>query len=320
MQQENRIKNMFYALFGGTFFLLLVLIGGYFIPTGFGYRKLQTDIKVQEDRIQASTPVADRLGKAQEAKVKAEIDQEAANAQLGYFQTRYFSLNIGNIAPDTSNPNLAYQPLYTAFNKWLSVYRGGDSRVGTGSYGRELQDELDNAVRISGVSYSAAAASTSAGAAGGSAGGRSSTSGSLSTTGTQGGQTAVARPAIAIPAELAPKNPEDVPGLIPNNGLLTPVARIDTLAVRGDLGSILRFFQIITSSRSNILKTVSPVKLDGSSPNLVATFSLSPYLIIRGASAPITATYGAAAGASTGTAGTAGTAIASSTGGNGVTP
>lgn len=100
-----------------------------------------------------------------------------------------------------------------------------------------------------------------------------------------------------------PKNPEEVQPSIPANGLLKPTADID-MTIQGDLPSILRFFETITSDQSSLLKVISNVRLEGASPRIKASFRVTPYLIARGpavslggaapaAAAPVAAPTGA---------------------------
>ena len=83
-----------------------------------------------------------------------------------------------------------------------------------------------------------------------------------------------------IKVEAPPQNPEDV--VAPPSGLLKPQTAPLTVSVSGTFGSILNFFQII--NRSEILMVIGNVKMEGVSPSIVATFTITPYLLVSGPS------------------------------------
>lgn len=99
-----------------------------------------------------------------------------------------------------------------------------------------------------------------------------------------------------------PQMPEEVKGKIPANGFLKPLSATNNgeldITVTGAFPNIVRFLERL--NRSSILMVVGNIKLEGYSPNLKATFKLTPYLVAGGKGAPLTATAGAAAGAQTG--------------------
>ena len=108
----------------------------------------------------------------------------------------------------------------------------------------------------------------------------------------------------SIKVDAPPQNPEDVKA--PDSGFLKPETDALDVTVTGTLDDILRFFQII--NRSEILMVVGNVKLEGLSPSIKASFTLTPYLLVTGNSAKQKEIPGLAGGASTtGAAGAAGT-------------
>ena len=86
-----------------------------------------------------------------------------------------------------------------------------------------------------------------------------------------------------IKVDAPPQNPEDI--ISPNSGFLKPQNEPLGVTVTGTLPSILNFFQII--NRSEILMTVGTVKIEGVSPNITASFNITPYLLVSGPSAKV---------------------------------
>ncbi len=91
-----------------------------------------------------------------------------------------------------------------------------------------------------------------------------------------------------IKVDAPPQNPEDV--VNPPSGLLKPQSAPLAVSVTGTFGSILNFFQII--NRSEILMVIGNVKMAGASPNIEATFTITPYLLVSGPSAQAAAIPG----------------------------
>ena len=91
-----------------------------------------------------------------------------------------------------------------------------------------------------------------------------------------------------IKVSAPPQNPEDV--VNPPSGLLKPQDAPLAVSVTGTFGSILNFFQII--NRSEILMVIGNVKMAGTSPNITATFTITPYLLVSGPSAQASAIPG----------------------------
>ena len=97
-----------------------------------------------------------------------------------------------------------------------------------------------------------------------------------------------------IKVDAPPQNPEEI--VAPPSGFLKPEAAPLAVEITGTFDSIVRFFQII--NRSEILMVVGNVKLEGTSPEIKATFTLTQYLLVSGPSAtvaPIAGASGAAA-------------------------
>lgn len=101
-----------------------------------------------------------------------------------------------------------------------------------------------------------------------------------------------------------PQKPEDVKA--PNNGLLKPLSAtnggvvnvtITTDPNTGSFGNILRFLELV--NHSEILMVVGNIKLEGYSPQLKATFPLTPYLIAAGPGIKLTAASALPGGGST---------------------
>ena len=81
-----------------------------------------------------------------------------------------------------------------------------------------------------------------------------------------------------IKVQAPPQNPEDVTA--PASGLLKPSNEILGVTVTGTFGSILQFFQII--NKSEILMVIGNVKMEGTSPAIKTTFTITPYLVVSG--------------------------------------
>lgn len=85
----------------------------------------------------------------------------------------------------------------------------------------------------------------------------------------------------SLKVDAPPQVPENV--VAPPSGFLKPVTGGNmTVDVTGDLGSILRFLERV--NRSPILMTVGAIKLEGASPTIRATFTITPYLVATGPS------------------------------------
>ena len=91
-----------------------------------------------------------------------------------------------------------------------------------------------------------------------------------------------------IKVQPPPQNPEDV--VAPPSGLLKPETEALAVTVTGTFGSILQFFQII--NKSEILMVIGNVKMEGTSPAIKATFTVTPYLLVSGKSAQVAAIPG----------------------------
>jgi hypothetical protein len=96
----------------------------------------------------------------------------------------------------------------------------------------------------------------------------------------------------SLKVDAPPQVPENV--VAPPSGFLKPVTGGSlTVTVAGDLGSILRFLERV--NRSPILMTVGAIKLEGASPAIKATFTITPYLVGTGPSIQLPAAAPAAA-------------------------
>ena len=93
-----------------------------------------------------------------------------------------------------------------------------------------------------------------------------------------------------IKVDAPPQNPEDVTS--PPSGFLKPQTAPLDVSITGTFDALLRFFQII--NHSEILMVVGNVKLEGVSPEIKATFTITPYLMASGPSATVAAIAGAA--------------------------
>jgi hypothetical protein len=83
-----------------------------------------------------------------------------------------------------------------------------------------------------------------------------------------------------------PQNPEDL--VSPPSGYLKPVTTGSIeVTVEGNLPAVLRFFERV--NKSPILMLVGNVKLEGVSPNIKATTTITPYLVAAGPSAQLAA-------------------------------
>lgn len=93
-----------------------------------------------------------------------------------------------------------------------------------------------------------------------------------------------------IKVDAPPQVPENV--VSPPSGFFKPQTAPLAVSITGTFDSLLRFFQII--NRSEILMVVGNVKLEGASPAIKATFTITPYLLASGTSAQQSAIGGAA--------------------------
>jgi len=107
--------------------------------------------------------------------------------------------------------------------------------------------------------------------------------------------TAADETGVVIASKLSVQAPPQMPELVtsPPSGYLKPLATGSIeISVTGPLPNILRFFERV--NRSQILMTVGNVKLEGTSPTIKATTTLTPYLVASGPSALLTAPAAAA--------------------------
>lgn len=97
-----------------------------------------------------------------------------------------------------------------------------------------------------------------------------------------------------IEVDAPPQMPENVTA--PPSGFLKPTAGAGggalNVVVTGDMDSILRFLDRV--NRSPILMTVGAIKLEGASPEIKATFTVTPYLVAKGPAVKLTAPPAAA--------------------------
>jgi hypothetical protein len=77
-----------------------------------------------------------------------------------------------------------------------------------------------------------------------------------------------------------PKAPEEV--VPPPNGFFKPTGGALGLDVTGTLSAIMAFLRRLNSMSSDILLVVGNIKLEGTSPQIKATFSVTPYLLATG--------------------------------------
>ena len=114
----------------------------------------------------------------------------------------------------------------------------------------------------------------------------------------------------SVKVDPPPQLPEQVAA--PPNGLMKPVTGgILSVDITGTLPELYRFFERI--NQSAILMTLGTIKLSGSSPDIRASFTITPYLLAVGPSVTLPAAPTAvteAAGAVAGAAGAAGAAVA----------
>ncbi|MBV9867733.1 MAG: hypothetical protein JO316_20470 [Abitibacteriaceae bacterium] len=97
----------------------------------------------------------------------------------------------------------------------------------------------------------------------------------------------------AIKISPPPKVPEELPPTPP--GFLTPIDSAgNNLAVTivGTYPSIIDFFNRINTS--SILMAISPVKLEGASPGIKVTFTVTPFLVQTGSAVKVSPSGGAA--------------------------
>jgi hypothetical protein len=108
-----------------------------------------------------------------------------------------------------------------------------------------------------------------------------------------------------------PRGPEEL--TIPANGFLKPTGDAPlAMEISGSLDQILDFFRKI--HQGEILKTVGKsLKLEGSSPNVRASFTIQPYLVAKGRYVKVSAAAAPAAAAATGAAGTVAAAASAAT-------
>ncbi|PQV64907.1 hypothetical protein B1R32_103174 [Abditibacterium utsteinense] len=103
----------------------------------------------------------------------------------------------------------------------------------------------------------------------------------------------------SLKVDAPPQVPENI--IAPPSGFLKPVmGGVLTVDVTGTLPDILRFLE--RANRSPILMTVGAIKLEGASPLIKASFTLTPYLVATGPSIELPAV--APAEGSTGLSGT----------------
>ena len=107
---------------------------------------------------------------------------------------------------------------------------------------------------------------------------------------------------VTIDTKIAVNAPPQVPEQVvsPPSGFLKPLTSGSiAITAKGTLPNILLFMERVT--RAEILMSVGTVKLDGISPDITASFTLTPYLVASGPSALLPPAAAPAAPAAEGT-------------------
>lgn len=115
--------------------------------------------------------------------------------------------------------------------------------------------------------------------------------------------TAAQQTGVQLKSEIKVGAPPAAPELVvpPANGLFRPTGEPLKVSVAGPLPSIIRFLDRVNDS-SILFLVGRDLKLEGESPNITATVSITPYLLAAGVGAPIgTSVAAAGAGAAAGT-------------------
>jgi hypothetical protein len=95
---------------------------------------------------------------------------------------------------------------------------------------------------------------------------------------------------VTIDTKIAVNAPPQVPGDVvsPPSGFLKPLQSGEmAVTAKGTLPNILAFMERV--NRAETLISVGNVKLEGTSPDITATFPLTPYLVASGPSAQLPA-------------------------------
>lgn len=235
---EDKLKRWIYATFGITFVLLVAIIVVWKLKFYDDVNaQLETTNKSYGDAQTKGATLDKELLAAAIARQKLDLAQD----ELGYFRTRFRSLNFDLTDDGRRNATwVGYMNEYFA------------------DYGLALRRELVQSADATNVTLD-----------------------------------------TKLQVDTPPQIPEQVTA--PNSGFLKPaVGGALTVTVIGDLPSILRFFERV--NRSAILMTVGSVKLEGTSPFIKATFTVTPYLVASGPSIQLQAAPGAATPAASGDA------------------
>jgi hypothetical protein len=210
---------------------------------------------------------ADQLPQALLAQRKAEDKQEYAKGQLAFFRQRYRSLRFDALTPE----QLATATLSEADKVNLQPLLNTNRKVAWQRWMNEYASGYGIALRRELIRIANATRVT------------------LKT---------------GITVGDPPKAPEEANP--PANGLFRPTGASLPITVTGSLADIVRFFDQVNQQSSILMLINNDIKLGGYSPDITATFSITPYLLANGDGAPVTAGAGAAAGSEGGAPAAAG--------------
>ena len=252
---EKKLKIAFIGTLVGAFVLIVAMV---LVWKFRFYDPLLSDL----DRTTTEFNTQDALAKKLDASLKgallAEQRLDLAAGELDYFRTRFRSLPMDL----TESPVIGQGPRNATFVRYLEEYSTG--------FGVAAVRQLKRAADESGV---------------------------------------VINSKIAV--QKPPQNPEEVTA--PTSGLLKPATEALAVTVTGSFDNVLRFFQIINTSE--ILMVIGNVKLDSDQPGngangasgatdvgtapatggaaptirstraaITASFTITPYLLVSGAS------------------------------------
>jgi hypothetical protein len=242
---ESRIRRNIFILIGVTVLLLIGMVLGWFFVL---VRPLKEQIAQTQTTYESTKAEADKLPAALKAQKQAEDRRQHLQAQLTFFQNRYRSFTVRDIGDPATGTPVQKANREEAWRRYMREYFS--------DFGQALRATL---VRVANAADDP-----------------------------RDGQKFVINTTVKVDAP--PRAPEDL--TFPSTGLLKPTSATTNgtlnVTVNGTFAEIKTFLNNITRQevgnrqQKPILFVVGNVRLAGTSPRIEATFTLTPYLLVRG--------------------------------------
>ncbi len=265
MSKEKKLKIWLGVILGLGTFLLIGMGAAWFMLL---MKPQNEELFKVNGEFQQLQDQAKTLASAKQALAAAEEKEIHLKTQLAYFRNRYRAFDYGEWSQSGPPKKSDGTPKYNdkQFKAYQEIIWRKQMQEFSYDYGPRLIGELRGAADASGVQLAN-------------------------------------WDKITIAVQDPPKGPEDL--TIPPNGYYKPTGDASLpVEITGSLDHILAFFRIIHTGQI-LMKVGSSLRLAGSSPRITATFTVQPYLLVKGdgvvlSGAAATAPAGGAAGAAGG--------------------